>query len=175
MSNNMLGPSLRDLRGPMNTLWDRLCGPEAKLWLERLKHFNRGEDPFSAYLPGTIELFLHPEQKKGGHGIAGHLLKKYLEKTGQIELALSLKDDVVREWIARPETYPKACKEEMMTLLLWGSVKVKREYGLRRGFSSVAGLSWDDDRVHVGWYGLYEVTWGGGAPAVLWKKCINTV
>lgn len=44
--NDMLGVALRDARGPLNTLLERLAGKEGSLWLRRLNQFNRSENPF---------------------------------------------------------------------------------------------------------------------------------
>lgn len=46
MSEDMLGVALRDARGPLNTLLERLAGKEGPLWLRRLNQFNRTENPF---------------------------------------------------------------------------------------------------------------------------------
>lgn len=48
MSDDMLGVSLRDARGPINTLLERLAGKEGPLWLRRLNQLNRSENPFVA-------------------------------------------------------------------------------------------------------------------------------
>lgn len=54
MSEDMLGVALRDARGPLNTLLERLAGKEGPLWLRRLNQFNRNENPFE--IPRIIEV-----------------------------------------------------------------------------------------------------------------------
>ncbi len=44
--SDMLGVALRDARGPLNTLMERLAGLEGPMWLRRLNLFNREENPF---------------------------------------------------------------------------------------------------------------------------------
>lgn len=44
--SNMLGVTLRDARGPLNTLMERLTGRDGAMWLRRLNQFNRGKNPF---------------------------------------------------------------------------------------------------------------------------------
>ena len=53
MSKNMLGVALRDLRGPLNTLMERLSGEDGDLVLKELNKFNRGEPCMINGLPYT--------------------------------------------------------------------------------------------------------------------------
>ena len=46
MNKDTLGIVLRDARGPLNTLFDRLSGPHGEYWLVGLKRFLRKENPF---------------------------------------------------------------------------------------------------------------------------------
>ena len=46
MSEGMLGVTLREVRGPLNDLTEKLAGSEGERWLESLKLFLREEDPW---------------------------------------------------------------------------------------------------------------------------------
>ena len=46
MSNNMLGIALRDVRGLLGNLMDKLCGADGEIWLEAFKKFLRKENPW---------------------------------------------------------------------------------------------------------------------------------
>lgn len=41
--DNMLGISLREVRGPLDDLNKKLCGGDGRKWFKALKHFLRGE------------------------------------------------------------------------------------------------------------------------------------
>ena len=43
MSKNMLGVALREFRGPLNTLVERLAGEDGDIWLAELNKYLRGE------------------------------------------------------------------------------------------------------------------------------------
>ena len=47
MSKHMLGVALRETRGPLKDLTDKLCGADGKAWLEALKRFLRKENPWA--------------------------------------------------------------------------------------------------------------------------------
>ena len=54
---DMLGVPLREVRGPINTLLERLSGKDGPLWSRRLNQFNRGANPFGCLLfTGTISI-----------------------------------------------------------------------------------------------------------------------
>ncbi len=46
MSNDMLGLALRDVRGLLNDLMEKLCGEEGEVWLKAFKKFLRKENPW---------------------------------------------------------------------------------------------------------------------------------
>jgi hypothetical protein len=108
-------------------------------------------------LPKKMELHLHPKQKNGGF-IRGFDLEAHLKETGLLERCFSLEDELVKNWIANPASYPEEFKRK--AIFLWGSW---RDSGVDR---FVAYLIWVDGEVLVRWSWL-DRAWGGINPALL--------
>jgi hypothetical protein len=104
MENTMLGITLREVRGLLNDLMDKLCGEDGQVWLKALKLFLRKENPWSTRnweVWKTIKLStglktaddFHKALEKGGHvigswgyGILGQLAFKVSETANYVEL-----------------------------------------------------------------------------------------
>ena len=104
-----------------------------------------------------VELFRHEKQKNGGW-IKGFELDKYLNEEGLIDRCFSVDDEIVKNWIKHPETYPEELKK--VYPFLWKSQLASGDD------RSVAYLVWDGGRVFVSWYWL-ENAWSGFNPVLL--------
>lgn len=107
--------------------------------------------------PKKTELYLWDKQKSNEYS-TGFEVETHLKETGLIERCLSLEDEIVKEWIKNPKTYPEEYKK--VYPYLWKST------GGRRGFRRVACLDWYDARVVVNWHWL-DSWWYGSDPALL--------
>ena len=88
----------------------------------------------------------------------GFDLEKHLKDEGLTDQAFSLDDQLVKNWIANPSTYPEEFKGE--TVFLWKSTRAS---GRDR---NVACLIWDVERVVVHWCWLV-FDWNCTGPALL--------
>ena len=107
-------------------------------------------------------LYCAPGQQGGrwmGRWMGGFDLEEHLRKNNLIAQAYGLEDELVKGWIANPETYPEEFKNK--AVFLWKSTQ-----DLVDGHRSVRYLNWDDGRVVVRWRWL-GFDWYGRGPALL--------
>ena len=103
-------------------------------------------------------LYLHYQQMYKGL-VKGSNLAVYLVVSGLIDRCFSLRDSLIKGWIANPSTYPEKLKDK--AVFLWNSRKqVSRTRHL------VAYLIWDGRRVLVCW-GWLGVGLAEDSPALL--------
>lgn len=105
----------------------------------------------------AYELYLFGKQKTGGDE-TGFTIEEHLTETKLIDRCFSLEDELVKDWIANPATYPEEFKGK--AIVLWKSI---RTTGSNR---EVACLYGGDDRVIVVWRWLGG-RWRGNNPALL--------
>ena len=103
-------------------------------------------------------LYHHYQQMYKGL-VKGSNLAVYLVVSGLIDRCFSLRDSLIKGWIANPSTYPEKLKDK--AVFLWNSRKqVSRTRHL------VAYLIWDGRRVLVCW-GWLGVGLAEDSPALL--------
>ena len=153
MSKDMLGPLPRalvavpieyhgTLRDTVNRLSDNDVA-KAAYFARDLKKFLRGEMGTNP----VFTLYFHKEQKEGD--LKGLDVLAHLRDAGLIGRCLSLEDEMVREWLDDPSTYPKEFKNKRPHL--WGSTKLGPGE-----WPCVAFLMWDSDSVRMGWHWLED-------------------
>ena len=108
MSKNMLGVALRDVRGLLGDLMEKLCGESSEMWLYAFKRFLRREDPWDVIrlcVANTFEILvdetssLKDQIKKANFGYVGKRISaKYFQ----------------------PVTHPCICQRKV-TLIYFGS------------------------------------------------------
>jgi hypothetical protein len=154
--DNTLSKALRllDEEKWLQQILINMVGEKGDEWKRQGKRFARMEQ---CWIPPKYQLYLHTTQEKGGW-IKGFDLEAHLKETGLLERCFSLEDELVKNWIANPTSYPEEFKRK--AIFLWGS---RRDSGVDR---SVAYLIWRDGEVLVDWSWL-DNGWDGDNPALL--------
>ena len=128
-----------------------------------------GEQVARGILSGTVKFtvsvvdapnyqpYLHPTQEKGGR-IKGFDLEAHLKETGLLDRCFSLEDELVKNWIANPTSYPEEFKGK--AIFLWKSVQNPG------GYRHAPYLLWYGGKVFVCWYWL-GIRWYDNHPALL--------
>ena len=129
-----------------------------------------GEQVARGILSGTVKFtvsvvdapnyqpYLHPTQEKGGR-IKGFDLEAHLKETGLLDRCFSLEDELVKNWIANPTSYPEEFKGK--AIFLWKSVQRHDDY-----LAPYLIWDWDEGGVIVNWSWL-ENMWDDIDPALL--------
>ena len=111
----------------------------------------------------AFELYLAPGQENFGLMTALDI-EKHLEETGLINRVFSLKDELVKGWVANPSTYPEELKTKRV--LLWGSKQICHGDGSDPRDVEFAHLIWYQNRVLERWLWLVGV-FSDGSPTLL--------
>ena len=124
-----------------------------------------------------FELYLHPTQRH--LSIKAIDLQKHLKETGLISRCLSVDDEVVEDWLAHPETYPREFRYK--AVVLWGSIRpFSGDVFLldTREWEEVAYLSWDSASTNDERPGVLRIYWSkfttqmhNDSPALLRQSC----
>lgn len=115
------------------------------------------------------EFYLAPGQQYCD-SVVGVVLEKHLKETRLIDRAFSLDDELIKGWIANPETYPENFKGRHV--ILWKSKRVSDDG------DTVAYLYWtedgpeeEDSKVIVLWFPLnHSFSFGNYFPALLHQQ-----
>ena len=91
------------------------------------------------------ELYVPNTQALSGY-IDYLALDQHLERTGRINRAFSIDDELVKGWLANPSSYPEEFK--VMTIYLW---KSQRGTGLA---SRTASLLWINEELRESWFSI---------------------
>lgn len=104
------------------------------------------------------ELYISPLQKAGPTD--GPDLRKHLQDEGLISRALSPESELVKGWLAHPETYP----EELLglTVFLWGG-----DFSSKSGAYGPTHLRWRGGKVHLRRRHVAGRKWKINEPALL--------
>lgn len=152
--DNTLRKVLWGFLRPLVQLITNLLSPQhGGEWEWEFKKFLRKEP---CWVKPTFDLYLFGRQNSGGFEV-GFDIQKHLIVTGLMTRTLSLEDQVVKDWISNPGSYPKEFRDK--TVVLW---KSKRTSGLNL---EVAGLCWSAGCVVVRWRWLGD-WWRSHDPAL---------
>ena len=109
-------------------------------------------------------LYVWNKQKESPYP-TGFEMEQHLKDEGLLDQCLSLEDEIVKGWIAKPKTYPEEYKG--VYPYLWKSMRTS-------GSDRVAYLFWDGGRVVVRWYWLGD-RWLGDNPALLASSGLSSL
>lgn len=88
----------------------------------------------------TYKLYYHERQRSSNSWVYGEDLETHLRKEKPEVFQVSLESELVKGWIAHPETYPEELKK--IHPCLWGSAHSRQMLYPRGTYRLVSYLSW---------------------------------